>query len=882
MLVPKIRLRVRLPISVLLALLIASTIATAIELPLRINAGGSTIGKPGDRDHWVSDKGFVKGGQSYRFGPGHDVRNVSSPGPSEIYETVRHQDHDYRIDGLPAGEYQVRFHFTDGVDTDDRAMDYRLNGKLVINDLNIRSVTGGVKRVHIIEADTTVKAGQPLVIECREDSGSDVFEAGIEIFSKNQVMSIPVVGKPTLVAKPIVPGTAATKAPIAGTAAEIRKATGAQTRIVWLQADKAYHYTASGNRLTLMGFDTDDGQGERKILPEEASYSKPVFTPDGKGVVFSDRSRERVFFVKWDGSGHRDLGKGFASDVWQDPGNNQVWVYLRQGKGRKSDPLIRRRLDKPEIEEVVWSRTENGHDGVPWLQLSADGERFSDAFPWSSCGVANVEKGVWKQYTRGCWPGMAPDNSYRAFVFSGSHTEIYLFEDGAKNQRKVNVSGVPGRKGKKVYFPRWSNDVRFLTVSSPESDPKAELFLGKFDKGFESIDNWVQVTNNSRADIFGDAWINPAAGPPKEAIMDRPAEPVKTMPKVSAEELSSEWPGTDEGLVWIWRNANSQNEAPARSGEANPFACLGELHGRARFGRHYEMLLDGGAFTAGNDAGERISGALQSTGAFTVEALVTTFSANQKGPARILSLSKNSSERNLTLGQEGEWLVMRLRSDTKDPNGTRHEVRLCQLIPGETVHVLLTSRDGETVCYRDGEEVFRGTQFGDLKSWTAMPLTFGDEIGGGRNWRGSLDSVAIFDRFLSPKEAAGHHQLAATLLRDRKPVPRVVVEAKLVEATAIPTAEAMGTYRRALVENVYEVTQVVSGTIPEKASRIVVSQWVVMDGKTLPSAAKLKPGHTATLTLESAADHPELEPEFRSSDHAEFSAPVFFDVESHR
>ena len=93
----------------------------------------------------------------------------------------------------------------------------------------------------------------------------------------------------------------------------------------------------------------------------------------------------------------------------------------------------------------------------------------------------------------------------------------------------------------------------------------------------------------------------------------------------------------------------------------------------------------------------------------------------------------------------------------------------------------------------------------------------------------------------------------------------------------------MGTYRRALVENVYDVDKLVSGSpLPPGASRIVVRQWAVMDRESLPSATARKPGASVTLTLEPVADHPELEPEFSSSNHSELDAPVFFDVESHR
>ncbi len=858
--------------------LISSLTLPAFDLPLRINTGGPAIGKPGTRNHWLANHDFVKGGKPYSFGPGHDLSQVTSPGPAKIYETVHHQDHVYRITDLPAGEYLIRFHFTEGHNTRKRAMDYHINGKLLINDLNILAITGKLKQAHIVEVKTQLNGGQTLLIECRQDSGDDVFEAGIEI--------IPI----TLAEKnPNSPGIPPPKPKtrsisLTGTAAKIRKITGSQTRFVWLQGSKGHHYTGPGNLTRLMAFDTDDDLGERQVIPSKKSFSKPILTPDGQGIVFSDRNKNNrhCYLVNWDGSSLLDLGKGFASDVWQDPDTQQNWVYIRRGAGGTQDRIVRRRLDQPEVEEKIWNRTKNGHQGVPWFQLSADGRRFSNAFPWSHCGLGNLVKGNWKKYTNGCWPSIAPDNSYRMFVFSGTHKELHLYEEGKKNHRAVSLLNIPGQHNSKVYFPRWSNNVRFLTISSPENNPNSKLFLGKFDSKFKSIERWVQVTHNNYADIFGDAWINPLAGVPKEAIMIRASPEVIKTADEKKPEMQTEWPGTSKGLIWIWDNANAQNEAPARDGETKPFSCRGELSGHARLGRHYNLLLDGGSFEAINDAGTRISNACKETNTITVEALIKTFDANQKGPARIISLSKNSSERNFTLGQNGEWLNLRLRSGSDDANGTLHETRLCKLLPNTPLHILLSHRPDETVCYLNGKEVFRSNQLDDLGSWQPMPLNLGDENGGGRDWKGSLQAIAISNRFIGPQEAAEHFNLALAILKKRKPAVRSVVTTRLVESSPIPTLEMMGTYRRALVENVYEVIKVTSGSLPKDTSRIIVSQWVVMDRKTLPSAARLKAGLTTTLTLESMVDHPELSSEFRSSDHSEFKAPLFHDVNSHR
>ena len=59
-----------------------------------------------------------------------------------------------------------------------------------------------------------------------------------------------------------------------GPGAEVRNFTGAHTRVVWVQGDGT-DPEAEGTQLILMGFDTDDGKGERVILGERRSISSP-------------------------------------------------------------------------------------------------------------------------------------------------------------------------------------------------------------------------------------------------------------------------------------------------------------------------------------------------------------------------------------------------------------------------------------------------------------------------------------------------------------------------------------------------------------------------------------------------------------------------------
>jgi hypothetical protein len=61
----------------------------------------------------------------------------------------------------------------------------------------------------------------------------------------------------------------------------------------------------------------------------------------------------------------------------------------------------------------------------------------------------------------------------------------------------------------------------------------------------------------------------------------------------------------------------------------------------------------------------------------------------QTGPARIATFSGGTRERNVTLGQEGDDLILRIRSRLHGPNGSIYAYRLADAVPhGEPVRVM--------------------------------------------------------------------------------------------------------------------------------------------------------------------------------------------------
>ena len=144
---------------------------------------------------------------------------------------------------------------------------------------------------------------------------------------------------------------------------------------------------------------------------------------------------------------------------------------------------------------------------------------------------------------------------------------------------------------------------------------------------------------------------------------------------------------------------------------------------------------------------------LKSKNALTIEAVIQTASTNQKGPARIVSLSRDPGARDFTLGQEGSRVSFRLRTTRTSGNGTP------QLDTGELAtrrtHVACTFDGKVKRVYVDGRPQSQTQDVGgDFSGWEDMSLQIANEATGDRTWRGTVFRVAIYDRALSAEEVA--------------------------------------------------------------------------------------------------------------------------------
>jgi hypothetical protein len=170
--------------------------------------------------------------------------------------------------------------------------------------------------------------------------------------------------------------------------------------------------------------------------------------------------------------------------------------------------------------------------------------------------------------------------------------------------------------------------------------------------------------------------------------------------------------------------------------------------------------------------------ALMQTNALTVEAWLLPADFEQDGPARIVSLSADTTHRNFGLGQ-GLWdeqpsdvYNMRLRTTATNENGdlndapvlTTPQLRVgLEDTPIELVHVVFTrDAQGNAIFYVDGEEVISGLVEGDFSTWDpTYTFLLGNETTEDRPWLGELHLIAIYDKALTPEEVQQNFEAGA-------------------------------------------------------------------------------------------------------------------------
>ncbi|RMG86806.1 MAG: hypothetical protein D6714_03535, partial [Bacteroidetes bacterium] len=184
---------------------------------------------------------------------------------------------------------------------------------------------------------------------------------------------------------------------------------------------------------------------------------------------------------------------------------------------------------------------------------------------------------------------------------------------------------------------------------------------------------------------------------------------------------------------------------------------------------NYTWTTDGITITAPNRA-ENLSpdlkmfNALTNTNEITVEAWIRPANTTQSGPARIISYSNGAYDRNFTLGQQGAQYVVRLRTTTNGQNGTNVVLQGGTVTTAMTHVVFTRDASGTAVLYVNGVAVDTKTIGGDFSNWdSSYAFLLFNETGKNRNWQGTMNMSAVYDRALNASEVAENYNAGSEI-----------------------------------------------------------------------------------------------------------------------
>lgn len=402
-----------------------------------------------------------------------------------------------------------------------------------------------------------------------------------------------------------------------------------------------------------------------------------------------------------------------------------------------------------------------------------------------------------------------------------------------------------------------------ITFSEPVNLVKAKFVVNN-----QKVQEFIQ--NKDRLSVLLKLKKNVVKGDQVriEGIVDMAQTPNKMAVKV-LDIKTYVWPSNKQNLVMLWDNVKSG----CRSGSGERYTI--QAIGRAAPDASFRMRTAGGNYLV-TGVEDKLLKTFQKNGKMTIEFTVTTESLEQDGPARIITFSSGTGDRNFTVGQAGSNLIFRLRTPATGTNGVSPETTLCSIPANKQTHIVITYQPGELICYLNGKQVIKTDKVqGDFSNWTPQHFMIGDEWEGQRQWHGTLEGIALYDRVFSSEEAARNYT-NYTALHPASTPAATRVSAKLIATSPVPTLEMIKPYREGLVLNEYQVEKVLEGKL--SAKKIRVTQWAILGGQVL-NVPNLSIGSVSELTIEPFEQNTQLSSTYMS-DKLEIDPdiPLYYDI----
>ena len=196
-----------------------------------------------------------------------------------------------------------------------------------------------------------------------------------------------------------------------------------------------------------------------------------------------------------------------------------------------------------------------------------------------------------------------------------------------------------------------------------------------------------------------------------------------------------------------------------RAGKGKPLDL--RIHGQGARRVEGGIRLTGKSNLLSVGPANRLNVAIERSGEVTLEAWIRPANTQQSGPARIVTLSKDSTNRNMTLGQDGNKYDVRFRSAKTSFNGIPSLSSPAKLAEPKLQHVVFTRhRNGDARIYVNGKQVIEKKIGGGLYDWDpSYKLSIGDEVSGGRRWQGVVYLVALYNRGLTREEVRNNFEV---------------------------------------------------------------------------------------------------------------------------
>ena len=161
---------------------------------------------------------------------------------------------------------------------------------------------------------------------------------------------------------------------------------------------------------------------------------------------------------------------------------------------------------------------------------------------------------------------------------------------------------------------------------------------------------------------------------------------------------------------------------------------------------------------------KKLMGAIRRSDAITIEAWVRPANIQQKGPARIVSFSKDSVRRNFTLGQDGNRFDVRFRTTSSSENGLPSLATRPGVVTPQVTHVVYTrGRSGSAKCYVNGRQVSNSVIRGNTSNWNdGFSFVLGNELTKDRPWLGTFYLLAVYAHELTAAEIVANFKAGAS------------------------------------------------------------------------------------------------------------------------